>query len=290
MKVKRKIIRRDTPSAQPGFLGPGHMARPLLDGDYAHSDPFILLMDDMLDKKDTNPVGGPHPHAGFETVSLLLEGEIGDEKHTMKAGDFQLMTAGSGIIHTETIDKIARMRLLQLWVNLSKKKRTAEPRLQDLSYKSVPHFSKDGISVYLYSGLFAGMQSPVLNHTPMIIADITIAAGHSTIQTLPANYNTFVYVLKGKLIAGDDKKELSEDEVGWLDLPGTEEQSELRLEASEEEVRFVLYAGLPTREKIVSHGPFIADSTDAIRQMYHKYNQGAMKHVSTLAAEQQFKY
>jgi len=50
-----------------------------------------------------------------------LEGEIGDEAHKMKGGDFQIMTAGSGIVHTETIDKIAKMRLLQLWVNLSKK-------------------------------------------------------------------------------------------------------------------------------------------------------------------------
>ena len=71
-------------------------------------------------------------HAGFETVSLLLEGEIGDEKHQMKGGDFQIMTAGSGIVHTETIDKIAKMRLLQLWVNLPKQDRNALPRLQDL--------------------------------------------------------------------------------------------------------------------------------------------------------------
>lgn len=41
---------------------------------------------------------------------ILIEGENGDEKHKMKSGDFQIMTAGSGIVHTETIDKIAKMR------------------------------------------------------------------------------------------------------------------------------------------------------------------------------------
>jgi quercetin 2,3-dioxygenase len=55
-------------------------------------------MDDRLNKQNGEPVGGPHPHAGFETVSLLLEGEMGDGAYTMKGGDLQIMTAGSGII------------------------------------------------------------------------------------------------------------------------------------------------------------------------------------------------
>lgn len=76
MKTERKIIRTETPEARPGFLGAGHMARQLAGTDSAASGPFIFLMDDVLDKKDTNPSGGAHPHAGFETVSLLLEGEI----------------------------------------------------------------------------------------------------------------------------------------------------------------------------------------------------------------------
>ncbi|MEJ0081985.1 MAG: pirin family protein [Puia sp.] len=74
-------------------------------GDFRDTDPFILLMDDMLDKKTNEHVGGPHPHAGFETVTLMLEGEIGDEVHKMKAGDLQMMTAGGGVIHTETMIK-----------------------------------------------------------------------------------------------------------------------------------------------------------------------------------------
>src|SRR5678816_1555116 len=156
-----------------------------------------MLMDDMLDKKDTEPVGGPHPHAGFETVTLLLEGEIGDEAHKMKGVDFQIMTAGSGIVHTETIDKIAKMRLLQLWVNLPKKDRSATPRVQDLPLEHVPTLSKDGVHIRLYSGSLASLKSPVQNYVPMIIADITIEAGTSTVQQIPANYNAFLYVIEG---------------------------------------------------------------------------------------------
>src|SRR5690349_24892014 len=132
METKRKLIKVYTPQGHQGFLGPDHTARQVVGGVFTDTDPFIFLMDDWLDKKDTEPVGGAHPHAGFETVSLLLEGEMGDEDHTMKGGDFQIMTAGSGIVHTETIDKIVKMRFLQLWLNLPKKDRWATPRVQDL--------------------------------------------------------------------------------------------------------------------------------------------------------------
>ena len=65
MLVKRRLVKINEPQGEPGFLGQGHIARPVLSGGFADTDPFIMLMDDMLDKKDNNPVGGPHPHAGF---------------------------------------------------------------------------------------------------------------------------------------------------------------------------------------------------------------------------------
>ena len=76
--IERKLERQYTPSAQPGFLGAGHTARPVIQVDFRQSDPFIVMMDDNLKKTDCEPSGGPHPHGGFETVSLLLEGEMGD--------------------------------------------------------------------------------------------------------------------------------------------------------------------------------------------------------------------
>jgi redox-sensitive bicupin YhaK (pirin superfamily) len=283
MSIKRKLTKIHTPQGQPGFLGPGHIARPVISGNFSDSDPFILLMDDMLDKKDNEPVGGPHPHAGFETVSLLLEGEMGDESHKMKGGDFQIMTAGSGIIHTETIEQKAKMRLLQLWLNLPKKDRTAAPRLQDLSFEDAPALSENGIAIKLYSGSLAGLTSPVQNYTPLIVADITIDSAVSTILQVPANYNTFLYILAGDVKVGDEKKQLSEDQAGWLDLFDDAAQSDLELTAGENGTRFILYAGKPTGDSIVSHGPFIADSAEDIQRLYREYRQGKMKHISTVA-------
>ena len=133
MSIKRKLIKIDQPKGQPGFLGAGHLARPLISGRFSESDPFIMLMDDMLDKKDNHPVGGPHPHAGFETVSLLLEGEIGDEAHKMKGGDFQMMTAGSGIVHTETIDKICQNASVAIMAKPSKKRQVGNTKSAGLA-------------------------------------------------------------------------------------------------------------------------------------------------------------
>ena len=284
--MKRKLIKIETPKGEPGFLGDGHTARPVISGSFSESDPFIMLMDDILDKKDNTPVGGPHPHAGFETVSFLLEGEIGDEAHKMKSGDFQMMTAGSGIVHTETIDTIATMRLLQLWLNLPKKDRWTTPRVQDLPLEHVPSFSENGVSIKLYSGSLGGLTSPVQNYSPIIIADITIREGVKTIQQIPADYNAFLYIIKGSVKVGEDSKKLNQDQVGWLDLLKTGGQSDLELTAGADGVRLVLYAGKPTDENIVSYGPFIADTSEDIQRLYRDYRQGKMKHISTVPESQ----
>lgn len=65
---------------------------------FALNDPFIMLADDHLDIGE-RPVGGPHPHAGFETVTLVLDGAIydRDEGGVIAAGDVQWMTAGRAL-------------------------------------------------------------------------------------------------------------------------------------------------------------------------------------------------
>jgi quercetin 2,3-dioxygenase len=286
MSIKRKLTKIYTPPSHPGFLGKGHFARPVIQLDFSESDPFIMLMDDILVKNDHVPVGGPHPHAGFETVSLLLEGEIGDGEHGMHAGDFEIMTAGSGVVHTETISKPTKMRLFQLWLNLPKSERRALPRIQKLSSDHVPKFSQDGVSLRVYSGSFASLTSPIKNHTPLIVADIRMKAHSTLIEQIPANYNTFLYVVGGRMEVGDEAKLLSKNEVGWLDLHRQPESSQLFLKALNEDAHVVLYAAEPQHHEIVSHGPFIGDTMEDIRQLYADFQLGKMEHITEVSADQ----
>ena len=290
MSIKRKLVRKYTPAGEAGFLGEGHIARAVVQGDFTDTDPFILLMDDMLDKKTDEPVGGPHPHAGFETVSLLLEGEMGDGTMKMKGGDLQMMTAGSGIIHAETITGKLRMRLLQLWLTLPEKDRWTSPRVQDIPLDQVPLTSVNGVDIKLYSGSLAGISSPLQNHTPVIIADIRMQPDTFTSLNLPASYSSFLYVIDGAMMVGEEKKLLDHDQVGWLDRLEGGSESELTVFAGASGTRFVLYSGQPQGVKIVSHGPFIGDTNEDITRLYREFRAGKMQHISSVAGSRRIRW
>lgn len=286
----RKLTVVQTPAAHPGFLGKGHTARAVIAVDFPQSDPFIMLMDDRLEKTDYVPVGGPHPHAGFETVSLVLNGELGEGPHAMKQGDFEIMTAGSGVVHTETISQPTKLRLLQLWLNLPKEERKALPRVQRLIAEHVPIASVDGVSIKVYSGTFAGVFSPILNHTPLIIADIKMGAGAVATEVIPSQFTTFLYVIDGSIHVGTDNQQLSLDQVGWLDRAEEHAESKVTLTAGNAGARVVLYAAQPQHHEIVSHGPFIADTLEDIKQLYADYRAGKMQHITAVSQEQQLSY
>ena len=159
---QRRISRVTTgPKLAPGFVGPGHLAAPVIpSGDFALTDPFIALMDDHLDIGD-RPVGGPHPHAGFETVTLLLEGSLydRDEGGLIRAGEVQWMTAGRGIIHGENVVAKGKVRLLQLWLTLPKADRWTEPGFQTIHTDDVPVRRDKGAVVRVYSGGSGSLRS-----------------------------------------------------------------------------------------------------------------------------------
>jgi redox-sensitive bicupin YhaK (pirin superfamily) len=289
MNTIKKVSRVYTPQGQAGFLGQGHIARPVIQTDFSNSDPFIFLMDDILDKKDNTPSGGPHPHAGFETVTLVLEGEFGEGSHQMKAGDFEMMTAGSGVVHTETIAEPTKLRILQLWLNLPKKDRWTKPRVQRMKAEHVPTATIQGGSVRVYSGSFAGKTSPVQNHTPFILSRIELDAGASLRETIPGNYTSFIYVLKGSVKVGEENIVVNHDQVGWFECSGNSTE-ELQLDALENGTGLVLYAAEPQIHPIVSHGPFIADSMDEIQDLYTLYRRGKIQHINDVSEDQKFKY
>jgi len=286
--MNKKLDLVYTPGEHQGFLGAGHIARYVLEGDFKQTDPFIFLADDVLYKKDDNPVGGPHPHAGFETVTLVLEGELSAENHPMKTGDFQLMTAGSGVVHAEIIDKKMKMRILQLWLTLPQKLRWVNPRVQDLHVNDVPAHSENGWNVRVYSGSFAGLTSPVLNYVPLTLADIKLQPGAQLNTSIPNHYNAFLYVIDGAVKVGDENQWLQPNQVGWLNKSTDQEPASLQLTAGPGGARVVFYAGEPQGDTIVSHGPFIGNTDDDIKRLYKEYRAGKMQDVSVLPKEDVF--
>ncbi|GAA4517453.1 pirin family protein [Sphingobacterium thermophilum] len=281
MMIRRNISKITQNHWHNGFLGTGHRAMAVLDGvSYKDSDPFILFMDDSLNLPGGEPVGGAHPHAGFETLSLVLEGNEKD----WKTGSFELMTAGKGIIHTEEITSKQKLRMLQVWLVLPPEKRYAQPFLQRMLLEDVPKIKTDTYEIRVYSGSSNGLISPLKNHTPFTLVDFRLDNRAVVAQEIPSHYNGLVYVLKGSVKAGD--KIINAEQAGWLDKATEDGDTEIQFEALENDTHFVLYAGQPHNVSVVHHGPFVADTMEDIAQMYRDFRQGKFPHLNDLPDEQ----
>jgi redox-sensitive bicupin YhaK (pirin superfamily) len=283
--TQRRIARLvAVPPLAPGFVGPGHLAALVVEpGDFTATDPFIMLADDHLDIGN-RPVGGPHPHAGFETVTLLLDGTIvdRDEGGVINAGEVQWMTAGRGIIHGENVAASGKVRLLQLWLTLPKSQRWTTPGFQDIHADSIPIRREPGVEVRVYSGTSGDHRGPARNHVPVTLTEIRMDAAASFQQDLPASYNGFVFVVSGSAEVGDDATPLRVGQVGWLDRPAGDGVSLLRMTAGRDGARLVFYAGQPQGDPIVSHGPFIGDSRADIARLNQEYRSGRFERLSEI--------
>jgi redox-sensitive bicupin YhaK (pirin superfamily) len=263
-----------TPPPQPGFIGEGHLAVEVVSpADLARTDPFVALMDDRLDIALRRQIGGPHPHAGFETVTFVLEGTADDrDEGRLETGDVLWMTAGRGIIHNEHVEVEGHTRILQLWVRLSKADRAAEPRFELIRGAQVPVRREPGVVAKLYSGTTGDLTSPTKNHVPVTLVDVKLEPASSFEQQLPATWNGFIYVLEGSLVGA------KQGQVAWI---GSERP--VRLTARDEGARFVLYAGQRQNEPIVQRGPFVADDEQMLLGMFRDYRAGLFTRMSVLS-------
>jgi redox-sensitive bicupin YhaK (pirin superfamily) len=283
--IQRSIAKITQNSWHQGFLGTGHSASAVLDGlPYLESDPFILFMDDKLNLPGGEPVGGAHPHAGFETLTLVLQG---DEKD-WKTGSFELMTAGKGIIHTEEITSEQNLHILQVWLALPPEKRWTKPFWQKITLEHVPTIRTENYQIRVYSGASNGLVSPLINLTPLTLADFKIKANQSVSQQLPTDYSGLIYVLDGVVQVGN--KTIEQGQAGWLDNPKGDPESEILFTSTSDETHFILYAAQPHKVPVVSHGPFIGDTREDIARLYNEYRNGEMPHLNNLASNQKIEY
>jgi quercetin 2,3-dioxygenase len=277
-----------TPPPSPGFIGEGHTAVPVVNSmDFAHNDPFIVLMDDRIDLEPGREAGGAHPHGGFETVTFVVEGELRDrDEGTLRTGDVLWMTAGSGVIHNEHVVPLGKSRILQLWLTLTRSARWSAPRFEHITRDAAPVRREPGVEARVYSGRSGSVRATTHNYVPVTLIDVRLEPGAELEQELPDSYNGFLYVLEGAVSFGADRTRLTVGQVGWLSEAELEASSvsSVRITGREDGARVMLYAGERQGIPIVQHGPFVAESRADLMRLSELYMKGKMPRISELAA------
>jgi hypothetical protein len=143
---------KSTSLATPHIEGAGvHLHRAFDFGDPTRLDPFLMFDDFRGDHPSDYRAGFPwHPHRGIETITYVLAGAVdhGDSlgnRGTLKGGDVQWMTAGSGILHQEMPkgNGQGQMHGFQLWANLPRELKMTAPRYQDVRGSDIPELLED---------------------------------------------------------------------------------------------------------------------------------------------------
>lgn len=258
--------------------GIGHKAGLVLKpGNWKEYDPFLMMAEDWFSRGTFDF----HPHRGMETVTYTVENVLehrdnqgGEGK--LYPGDVQLMTAGHGIIHSEEPEVDKTVHTLQLWLNLPRADKMAEPRYQDLRKDAMPALEKDGALVRVFSGTSCGLTAPTKNHTPFTMVETILEKGATVTIDIPGNYNGFIYILKGSGHFGRENTHATETQVLWLGSGEDAPTSHIDIKA-DGELHALLYAGKPLGEPVVAYGPFVMNTEDEIRQAYADYRAGKFK-------------
>jgi redox-sensitive bicupin YhaK (pirin superfamily) len=284
--IERGLARVVTlPPPSPGFIGEGHTAVHVIDArEFAENDPFILLADDRVDLPRGRRAGGAHPHAGFEIMTFVVEGDLRDrDEGLLRTGDVAWMTAGSGVVHNEDMEPLGTVRILQLWVTSPNASRWVDPRFEHVERENVPVLRAPGVEARVYSGTSGSVRAGSHTNLPLTMVDIRLAPHAVFDQVLPASYNGFLYLLDGELLAGSTAAQrLAVGQIGWLEPVEGAGSTNVRLTGGDNEARVVLYAGERQRVPIVTHGPFVGETRADLVRVSQAYVEGRMPRVSEL--------
>ena len=251
--------------------------------------PFLLL--DYAGPREFPPTKerlgvGEHPHRGFETVTIVYDGEVEHRDSSggggrIGPGDVQWMTAASGIVHEEFHGRDFARRggmfeMVQLWVNLPAKDKLAPPRYQSITNSQIPAVNLPGGqgTVRVIAGEFAGAKGPAKTFTPILVGDLRLPSNQRTDLPVPDGHTTALVVLKGALRV-NGSEEITTAEVGLFDRAGKSISIECVNDATA-----LLLCGEPIDEPIVGQGPFVMNTAQEIRQAMEDYRSGKMGHLS----------
>ena len=246
----------------------GQQVSPLLLLDYARPTQFAPA---------SRPRGvGAHPHRGFETVTIVYQGEIEHRDSTgaggkIGPGDVQWMTAASGILHDEFHSQDftrvgGTLEMVQLWVNLPAAHKLAKPRYQTLTAQNIPvvKLPDDAGTLRVIAGEFAGRTGPANTFTPLDVWDVQLHPGKMLRASVAEGRTLAVVVLRGTVQI--NRAQIAR-EAEWvlLDTAGRA----LEIEANNDAKLLVL-----SGEPIVGHGPFVMNTENEIRAAIRDFNSG----------------
>jgi quercetin 2,3-dioxygenase len=222
---------------------------------------------------------GPHPHRGFETVTLAFEGSVAHHDSAgntgvIGPGDVQWMTAASGVLHKEYHEReFARaggtFHMMQLWVNLPKAHKMDLPRYQALTAEQIgrAEIPDDGGQVRVIAGEYKDVKGPAKTFTPINLFDIRLNAGGQVPLSFPAHENTLLLIMQGEVeVSGQKAKE--------LDLVLFDNEGEEITVRAEQAAHLLLLNGEPIDEPVVQYGPFVMNTEQEIRQAMLDFSNG----------------
>lgn len=254
-----------------------------------HISPFLML--DYAAPAEFSPSNeqrgvGEHPHRGFETVTIVYQGELehrdsAGNSGRIGPGDVQWMTAASGVVHEEWHEQNFTKRgglfeVAQLWVNLPKKDKMSPPRYQEILNAQIPTVDLEGAgTVRVIAGEFQNTKGPARTFTPLSLWDVRLKAGKRVEFKIPDGHTALALVLKGDARFNDAQNGAATD-VAVFERKG----EGIAIEAKADSTILVL-SGEPINEPLASYGPFVMNTESEIRQAIVDYQAGRMGHLAS---------
>lgn len=289
--MKKVIAIQSQPQAH--WVGDGFPVRSLFSYNSAQAarvSPFLLLDyagPAQFDSADKPRGVGAHPHRGFETVTIVYQGEVAHRDSTGEGGvigpgDVQWMTAGAGILHEEFHSASftrsgGMLEMVQLWVNLPADHKVARPKYQAILNRDIPEVELPGCAgtIRVIAGGYGAATGRAQTFTPMTVLDIRLHPGQTRIN-VPVGWNTLLVVLHGKVRINAER--FAEDaQLVVLDSAG----DYLDIETTND-AKLLLLTGEPINEPVVGYGPFVMNTQDEIQQAMADYQSGKFGRIPAL--------
>jgi redox-sensitive bicupin YhaK (pirin superfamily) len=248
-----------------------------------HLDPFLMLDRFHSDDPSAYIRGFPdHPHRGFETVTLMLDGRMRHRDSRgnsglIEGGGSQWMTAGRGIIHSEMPEQVqGLMSGFQLWLNLPAREKMCAQLYQDLapSRLAEARLSTAGTKVRLVAGAYDGLAGPVAPRaTEPLLFNAFLEDDTPLEFDVPRGHTAFLFVAQGEVVVGPSA---AERRVSEATLAVLGEGARVRFRAPEQRSLVLFAAARPLHEPIVQYGPFVMNSDEEIRRAFDDYRRGTL--------------